>query len=258
MSNYGDEMTEVAVDEGDEEDVGREEEDSFNRPADDDFDDVEPDDFDSEMKDDDSSANGAFTSSSSSHSLAFEATVVRKDFEALDEAALRTHMEALIADVASVIDEGRDKAALLLRTHKSPHHPPLLTPSPHCTRPWASSHSPPPPRLLPLLMLPLCAGAEVRWNKEKLIAEYFEDPQRMLRKVGIEVSFKPSLSYTTPPHHPVLPPLSAHSTLYFALSLCLCSTSTRRTMPTARACLLPTTSVAPSAMTRWPSPTRTV
>jgi hypothetical protein len=94
-------------------------EDSFNRPVDDDFDDVEADDFDSEMKDEAPDAIKPFTTSSSAQSLAFEPTVERKDYEALDEAALRSHMEGLIADVASVIDESKEKAALLLRTRKS-------------------------------------------------------------------------------------------------------------------------------------------
>ena len=94
-------------------------EDSFNAAVDDYDDDgddgMEPDDFDSEMKDDTLNASTA----SSSHALAFDSPVHRRDYEALDEAQLRAHMDALVADVAAVIDESKDKAALLLRTQRS-------------------------------------------------------------------------------------------------------------------------------------------
>jgi hypothetical protein len=96
----------------------QEAEDSFNQQHDADDNDEDVDSFDDEMKDEDDSAAAV---SASSPSLAFGQTAERKEaeYECLDEAGLQAHMNRLVADVAAVIHESKDKAALLLRTQGS-------------------------------------------------------------------------------------------------------------------------------------------
>ena len=121
-------------------------EDSFNRADDAQYDDYQDDndaaDFDNDSNTDEHKHNPIHTSTSFSASPSPLPASDSQNYECLDEAQLRAHMDSLVADVASVIDQPTDKAALLLRTHQ--------------------------------------------WNKERLIARYFEQPQQLLMRVGLE------------------------------------------------------------------------
>ena len=121
-------------------------EDSFNRADDGDFDYYDEQDAADFTDDADNGAN-EHKHRPIHQSTSFSASPLplpssdSQSYECLDESQLRAHMDALVADVASVIDQPQDKAALLLRTQQ--------------------------------------------WNKERLIAKYFEQPQSLLAQVGL-------------------------------------------------------------------------
>ena len=120
-------------------------EDSFNRTDNADYDDYQDEDaadFDNDNATDEYKHNPIHSSTSFSASPLPLPSSDSQNYECLDEAQLRAHMDQLVADVASVIDQPKDKAALLLRTQQ--------------------------------------------WNKERLIARYFEQPQQLLGRVGMD------------------------------------------------------------------------
>ena len=121
-------------------------EDSFNRADDGDYDDYQDEDvadFDNEHSStDEHKHNPIHASASFSSSPSPLPPSDSASYECLDESQLRAHMQQLVADVASVIDQPADKAALLLRSQQ--------------------------------------------WNKERLIARYFEQPQQLLARVGMQ------------------------------------------------------------------------
>ena len=120
-------------------------EDSFNRADDGEYDDYQDEDaaeFDNDHRTDEYKHNPIHTSTSFSSSPSPLPASDSQNYECLDSTQLRAHMDALIADVAAVIDQPKAKAALLLRTQQ--------------------------------------------WNKERLIARYFEQPQQLLVRVGMQ------------------------------------------------------------------------